>query len=151
LDEAERARASGFRVEWARREFVAGRALLRAALTRYADVPPGSWAFQNDARGKPHLVAGSPALSFNVSHSSGVVACIVARKGRVGVDVESRARSTDPLDLAKRYFAPQEAEELMALSDGQQRRRFFEMWTLKEAYAKARGLGLGLAFDSFTF
>jgi 4'-phosphopantetheinyl transferase len=40
---------------------------------------------------------------------------------------------------------------LRALPLSQQRARFFDFWTLKEAYIKARGLGLSLPLERFWF
>jgi 4'-phosphopantetheinyl transferase len=69
----------------------------------------------------------------------------------VGVDVENTRREIDTLKLAERYFAPSEAADLRGLAASSRQERFFEYWTLKEAYAKARGMGMSLPFDRFSF
>jgi 4'-phosphopantetheinyl transferase len=67
------------------------------------------------------------------------------------VDVENvRAREVS-IDIADRYFAPQEVAALAAAPPHQQPYRFFEYWTFKEAYIKARGMGLSLPLDKFSF
>ena len=69
----------------------------------------------------------------------------------LGVDVESvEAREAD-VDGLDRYFAPEESAALRSLPPAARRRRFFELWTLKESYIKARGLGLAIALDAFRF
>ncbi len=67
------------------------------------------------------------------------------------MDVENvRARDVD-IQIADRYFAQEEVVALRALPREQQQQRFFEYWTLKESYIKARGLGLSLPTDRFAF
>src|SRR6185437_11027402 len=91
------------------------------------------------------------ALQFNISHSSDLVMLGVTSDGALGVDAESiEAREADIQGLG-RYFAPQESAALLALPATARRRRFFELWTLKESYIKARGLGLAIALDAFRF
>ena len=60
------------------------------------------------------------------------------------------ARAT-PSPWRDRFFSPCEARALRALPDSEQTRRFFAYWTLKESYIKARGLGLSLPLDQFSF
>jgi 4'-phosphopantetheinyl transferase len=67
------------------------------------------------------------------------------------VDVENvRAREV-LIDIADRFFAPAEVSALAAVSPHQQQDRFFEYWTFKESYIKARGMGLSLPLDKFSF
>ena len=54
-------------------------------------------------------------------------------------------------ELAERFFAASEAAALAGLPPDQQRRLFFEFWTLKEAFIKARGMGLSIPLDGFAF
>ena len=126
-----------------RRDLVA-RALVRTVLSRYAALAPREWAFCADANGRPRIAnpPPGPGIEFNLSHSGGLVV--------LGVDVESISRNTDT-DRLDRYFAPREREALLALPEAERRRRFFELWTLKESYLKARGEGLRLALDAFAF
>ena len=69
----------------------------------------------------------------------------------IGVDVERLSRVTKPSLIADRFFAPAEVAALRALPEPQQRQRFFELWTLKESYIKARGLGLAIPLHQFWF
>jgi 4'-phosphopantetheinyl transferase len=133
--------------------FLTARVLLRHALSRYASVEPHAWRFEAGPFGRPELSeAHRPlSLSFNVSHTGGLAACAVTRMAQVGLDVESVHRSVDPLRIARHAFAPREREELEALPERERKERFIELWTLKEAYAKARGLGLRLPLRSIEF
>jgi 4'-phosphopantetheinyl transferase len=143
-----------FRFERDRRLFLATRVLVRAVLSRYAAVNPAEWRFVADPRGKPHVSepALTPALHFNLANTSGLVICGVSvAHDALGVDVERVARAADYLPLARRFFAELETDDLRALPAERRPRRFFEYWTLKESYIKARGLGLALPLDQFAF
>jgi 4'-phosphopantetheinyl transferase len=79
-----------------------------------------------------------------------MVACVVALAHDVGVDVEDTTRLVATIDIAERCFAKTEIEELRALPARLQRERFFDYWTLKEAYVKGRGMGLSMPLDRIT-
>jgi 4'-phosphopantetheinyl transferase len=128
------------------------RALLRATLSRYADVPAAAWTFARNAYGKPEI-AGPPGdtdLRFNLSHTAGLVVLLVARGRDVGVDAEAVDRRGRHLEHPEHFFSADEVRALRALPATAQRQRFFELWTLKEAYIKARGLGLALPLQEFS-
>ena len=90
-------------------------------------------------------------LEFSLSHTRGLVVCAVALHDAVGVDVECDRPGLAPLELARRFFAPVEAGLLAGLPPDGQRTAFFELWTLKEAFVKARGMGLGVPLADFSF
>jgi len=77
-----------------------------------------------------------------------MVAVVVGRD--IGVDVEEVPPSA-PFDVVDRSFAPAERATVRSAPPGEQPARFAELWTLKEAYVKARGLGLSLALEGFAF
>ena len=133
--------------------FVVGRALARTMLSRYADVAPRDWPFLIDEHGRPELATrpvGVPDLRFNLTHTPGLVACAIAIGREVGVDVEHVGRQVTH-EIPERFFSPREVADLRALPNHEQRAVFFDYWTLKEAYIKARGLGLALPLRHFTF
>lgn len=135
------------------RTFVVTRALIRMTLSTYGPTRPRDWRFETNQHGCPAVVdaqAGVPRLAFNVSHTHGLVALAVTRGQLVGVDVERVDRVVRD-DIAGRYFAPSEVRELRALPATAQPRAFFEYWTLKEAYIKARGMGLAIPLADFAF
>lgn len=151
LDEEERARADRFRDAGARAQFVAARALLRGAMSACSQQAARPWRFRADARGKPHLDEPKPEFVFNLSHTDGLVACALARGGEIGIDVERIAPTADLLTLARANFSRPEADHVAALDGEARTEAFFAIWTLKEAYAKARGLGLQLDMTAFAF
>jgi 4'-phosphopantetheinyl transferase len=136
-----------------RRRFLLTRALVRTMLSRYAPVAPAHWTFITNVHGRPEILdrpTGTPDLRFNISHTDGLIACAVTIGREVGVDVEHVGRRLTH-DVAGRFFAPREVEDLGRLPDDDQQRMFFDYWTLKEAYIKARGFGLALPLADFAF
>jgi 4'-phosphopantetheinyl transferase len=140
LAPGEQERAARYRVARARDEFQVSRALLRVLLGRYLDRDPSRLEFRPGPQGKPAL-AGAAPLSFNVSHSFGVALIAVRASGEVGVDLEQVRPFENDLGLAGRFFCAAEAAALRALGD-ERREAFFHVWTRKEAYLKASGVGL---------
>jgi len=146
----ERARRGRFVFEKDRHQFLVTRGMIRTLVGQYLDVDPAACRFAADRYGRPSLThpAGRP-LAFNISHTAGLVTCAIARDGEIGVDVEDTTRDVTP-DLPRRFFSPDEAAALEALPEPARKVRFYEYWTLKEAYIKARGMGLSLPLDGFS-
>jgi 4'-phosphopantetheinyl transferase len=146
----ELARVGRFCFEKDRRLALASRALVRRVLSRCAAVTPDEWRFTTNAFGRPEIAAPlvTPRLRFSASNTDGLVMCAVVEQRDVGVDVE-RHRPRAPLEIAATRFAVAERAALLALPRSEQSRRFVELWTVKEAYIKARGRGMSLALDSF--
>jgi 4'-phosphopantetheinyl transferase len=152
LAATERARCARFRIAGARHEYLVAHALLRFTLSRYAGVDPSHWMFSTTARGRPEIaVPRGLRLRFNLSHTSRQVACAVTRERSIGIDVEDIARPLDHAAIAHRFFSSGEVHALRAIPSATRVQRFFELWTLKEAYLKARGIGLSLPLDRFSF
>ncbi len=153
LTEEEHDRRRRFHFERDRHSFLVTRSLVRTVLSRYAAAPPSAWTFVPNRYGRPEIAgpAGVPPLRFNVSHTNGLVVCLVALDREVGVDVEPADRKAPGLSLAERYFAPAEVAALRRLPPSEFGRAFLDFWTLKEAYIKARGMGLALPLSDFAF
>ncbi|MBI4617053.1 MAG: 4'-phosphopantetheinyl transferase superfamily protein [Planctomycetes bacterium] len=153
LSPDEQAHLDRLSLEKVHRQFLVTRALVRNVLSRYAAVDPLAWTFAKNRYGCPRLSGPPwvPPLSFNISHTNGLVAVLVALDREVGVDVEDAKRSGQTVEIADRFFSAVETAELRSLPVAAQRERFFEYWTLKESYIKARGMGLSIPLDQFTF
>lgn len=147
LSEAEREQAARFHFERNRLEYVAAHALLRLMLSEAAGGAPGDWAFEAEPDGKP-VVEGRRGPHFNLSHCQGLVACAVSAQVAIGVDVEPVDRRA-PLDVAERWFAPAERAWLFALPEAERALGFFRLWTMKEAFIKATGKGIGQGLQTF--
>ncbi|HVB39222.1 MAG TPA: 4'-phosphopantetheinyl transferase superfamily protein [Vicinamibacterales bacterium] len=153
LSAAERARRDRFVFERHRHQFLLAHALVRATLSRYTGVDPARWTFVENEYGRPEIASPAVALPlrFNLSHTDGLMACAVTLARDVGVDVEEVTRRAAGLDIAERYFAAAETAALVAVPEPDRHRAFFDYWTLKEAYIKARGMGLALPLRAFAF
>ena len=148
LDTEERERAARFKFAAPRNQFVASHAFLRTMLGRYLGTDPREISFRTSSHGKPELTGGE--LGFNLSHTEGTAIVAVARGLAVGVDVERVRANLEPLELAGRFFSPQEAAWLRAQPEAQRLPAFFACWTAKEAYIKARGGGLSIPLAEFS-
>ena len=153
LSDEERARAARFHFERDRDSYVLAHALARTLLGRLTGVEPRALRFALGAHGRPELEwpAQSPRLRFNISHTHGLVACALALEHDVGVDVEHVERRLEIGRVAPSVFSPDERRALASLDGDALRTRFFQLWTLKEAYIKARGMGLALPLREITF
>jgi 4'-phosphopantetheinyl transferase len=152
LDEEERARLARYRFEEDAREFLISHALLRVSLSQWRQIAPDAWRFRRNEHGRPEIAGKQfPPVRFSLSHTRGLVACIIGEGAEVGIDVENRIRNGNFLAIAERFFAAEEKAALRVLADDRQQDRFLALWTLKEAYSKARGLGLPVAFDEVGF
>jgi 4'-phosphopantetheinyl transferase len=148
LSDDERARQRSFVSPELRRRFGAARAGLRTLLGRHLDLDPRRLAFATNEFGKPRL-AGDGQVHFNLSHCEERAVLAISDTAEVGIDLECE-RPIEHVDLAKRYFHPNEVTAIAASPDeAEQRRAFFLVWTLKEAVVKALGTGLSTPLDSF--
>lgn len=152
LSPSEQARLKRFRFPRDQHLYRVSHALLRCALSQHGDCPPEGWSFTTNAYGKP-AVAGTPGAGpvFNLTHTRSLAVCAIAAADTVGVDVEAVSRSVRPRELAGRFFAPCEAADVLAQPPAAIHERFFAYWTLKESYIKARGRGLAIPLDAFSF
>lgn len=154
LTDDELARARTLRHPVSQQNYLAGRALVRAALSHYTGSRPLDWTFAATRLGRPEIAGPQPIpqLRFNLTHTRGLAACVVTATADCGVDVEQVDRPLRPLRIAEHSFARAEFEDLESRSPADLRERFFSYWTLKEAYYKARGSGIpfrlgGARFD----
>ena len=148
----ERARAARFAFERDRHRFITSHGLLRTILARYVGGAASRIEFSAGTHGKPALSGHSCAaqdIQFSLSHS-GTYALVAVAAGRaVGVDVEVCRPGVDALQLAERFFAAGESQQIAQAPGDAQSRLFYRYWTAKEAYLKGRGVGLSLGLDRF--
>jgi len=146
----ERSRADRFHFEADRRRAVIGRAYLRLLLGRILDLPANTLRFEYDEFGKPGLSPKQALpLEFNVSHSGDLILIAIATGLVVGIDVEKVRADLDLAGIAARFFSAAECKILASLAGPIRYRAFFACWTRKEAYLKAKGVGLSLPLDQF--
>lgn len=147
LSSDELKRASRFKFGKHRRRFIITKGLLRQLLSRYTGIPAQKIQFAYTGKGKPEIV--NHALQFNVSHSHELVAYVFSAQRAVGIDVEYMEKKIEILDLAQRFFAEPEYEQLKAMPEEKRNLAFFNVWTRKEAFVKAIGEGLYYPLKDF--
>ena len=151
LSAEERERAERLKLDKPRRQFVVGRAALRAVLGAHLRTPPQDLAIDCDAHGKPRLAGASDStgLRFNVAHSADVVIVAVTAGCEVGVDVERVRPVSHSEQIARRYFHTAEIDAILALPTSKRDHAFLQCWAGKEAVLKATGTGLTESLASF--
>ncbi|MDQ1348893.1 MAG: 4-phosphopantetheinyl transferase [Acidobacteriota bacterium] len=147
----ERRRYAAYQNAEARRDYLGTRALVRTALAHATGLPAERLRFGADPRARPELIEPPVAgLSISLANTNQLAVGLFALDRAVGVDVELVAPIA-AVGLAECFFSPREAAELSALAEDASLTRFYELWTLREAYLKARGVGLTLPLDQLAF
>jgi 4'-phosphopantetheinyl transferase len=153
LDAGERGRAARFAFEALRLRYVVAHGFLRDVLSRYCGVEPARLAFAAGPQGKPFLQHPPGGVHFNLSHSTAMAICAVART-EIGADIEAARGFRDRTSLEAACFGPKEREWLAEtaaaeVDTAETGDAFFACWTRKEAVLKADGAGLSLGLHSF--
>lgn len=146
LSQNERARHDRLAVPARKLELAAAHALVRIGLEHVTGASAASWRVWRDSVGRPRVEGPHDGWHVSISHTPGLVACLVAPR-IVGVDVEQVSPRVPYMRIAEQVFAPRELEQLRALGEAARIDRFFLLWSVKEAFAKARGEGLGAPLD----
>ena len=153
LSPDEQARANRFHFDKDRRHFIVARACLRKLLGQYLGIKPAALRLAYGDYGKPHLAPAmldQPAkLKFNLAHAAGLAVYAFTRLGEIGVDVEHIKPEFTGDDIARRFFSAAEVDRFEKLPRDARALAFFNCWTRKEAFIKAKGVGLSLPLDQF--
>jgi 4'-phosphopantetheinyl transferase len=144
LDAEERRRARGRRTMQSQHAYAVAHVCLREILAVEIGVESCEIAFARPRStfGKPALADHGSGLTFNLSHTRGLILVAVAYGREVGVDVEWIGRRVRAEALSKRYFGEAERSELARAAEGESARCFLQLWTRREAHAKMTGEGL---------
>jgi len=151
LSADEQAKAARFYFERDRQRYAAAHSVLRILLGRYMDCDPLAIRFCTNSYGKPAIDAPRQehTLTFNLSHSHELALYAFTYDRALGVDVESMRSNIEYEQLARHSFSLNEQQALRELPDDAKQQGFFNGWTRKEAYIKARGMGLSLPLHLF--
>jgi 4'-phosphopantetheinyl transferase len=150
ISREERERADRFHFEADQRRSIIGRGCLRLLLGEILHLPADGLQFEYDEFGKPRLMpVKGPLLQFNVTHSGELILIAITIGRAVGIDVERIRTDFDVDEIATRFFSANERKVLASLDGRAKSEAFFACWTRKEAYLKARGVGLSAALDQF--
>lgn len=151
LSPDERERAARFHFDKDKNQFVQARAALRFILSEYLNVRPQDLEFSYGPQGKPELANGhaESCLRFNLSRRDGLALIAITRGRKIGVDVELVRADVPFLEIADVSFSSVESATLRSLPERLQATGFYNCWTRKEAYVKARGDGLSFPLKQF--
>lgn len=152
LSDQEREQYRRFHFQEDRHHYLVSHALVRNALSKYAQISPAAWVFSESDHGRPEIA--NPNIStirFNLSHSKGLAACIIALSCDCGIDVERVDVRHNSLGVANRMFSKSEFEHMQELKGREQLNYFFTRWTLREAYTKALGTGITFPTHKLNF
>lgn len=152
LDDRDRRRLRILPRPAARGRFVASRLLLKHLVATVSDIAPEAVRLAYEPGGRPYAVCpGAYRVDISLSHTGDLLVAGVSRRGRIGVDVEATGRPMRYDDVGRRLCAPAERAALAKLAEPERERLLLRLWTLKEAYTKALGCGMRLAFAEFEF
>jgi len=148
----EQARAARFHFERDRQHFIVARGCLRTILARYLEIDPSEIQFTYTPYGKPELspsTSQEQPLNFNLAHSGAFALYAFTQTGEIGVDLEYVRPEFAGDDIAQRFLSSDEVARLTELDASVRHEAFFNCWTRKEAFIKAKGIGLSLPLDQF--
>lgn len=152
LSRQEQAQCQRFRFPDDSHHYLVSHALVRNLLSKYIDLAPDKWLFEKSEKGKPEIANPNlPPVRFNLSHTRGLAACIVTSSCDCGIDVERIYSRHNPIGVAKRMFSDTEYKFMLELHGREQLEFFFSRWTLREAYVKARGIGISFPTRKLNF
>ncbi|MBU0455521.1 MAG: 4'-phosphopantetheinyl transferase superfamily protein [Pseudomonadota bacterium] len=141
LDESERLRADRFFLAADRQRFLIAHGLLRKVLSLYVDQPPEALQFTYGESGKPYVLQSSPGrVQFSLSHSRDCAVIAVTQNDDVGVDIEYIDPRKKTKRIAERYFSDLEYAYYHQAKEKDV--TFYQLWTAREAFIKAKGEGL---------
>lgn len=145
-------KAGKFRFEDDQLRSIIGRGSLRFLMSKYIGLSPEKILFEYGDKGKPYIeeIKRKGHFSFNISHSGDIILIGFSCFENIGVDVERIRLSNDFKSIAFNYFHPLEIKFLDSFDEDEKNNIFFQIWTLKEAFLKSTGQGLGKPLKSFS-
>jgi 4'-phosphopantetheinyl transferase len=152
LSQDERQRAVRYQRSVDRDRFIAGRGILRKIISTYLALAPCELRFTYNEYGKPAVSddQNDCALSFNLSHSAELALYAVTMGRDVGIDIEHIREDFATIEIAEQFFSKDEVAEIKSLPMDQRTLGFFNCWSRKESFIKAKGMGVSYILDRFT-
>lgn len=115
--------------------------ICRKAVSEFCGISPDQIKFSFGEYGKPYAVGLD--VHFSISHSGDYAVCAVSDK-EIGIDIE-KIRKINPKTF-ERFASEKEIGYISSHQNG-----LFEIWTLKEAYFKCVGTGIGTDIKNVSF
>ncbi len=140
LSEEERKSATRFRFDKHRHRYIIAHAAMRKIVANHLNISTHALNIDFNKYGKPYI-SNNP-LYFNLSHSEDIALVSISFHGQVGIDIEFLKSEIDMLGIAQRFFHPIEFEQLIKIPPENRSHYFYTCWTGKEAFLKAKGIGI---------
>lgn len=138
--------AMSFKSAIVRRTKLLGESMVRKLIGRNWGLDAGAFGISRGSHGKPYVVNVGMPVYFNLSHSGNYIVCALSER-EIGVDIEKRNRIRT--EVARRFFHPQEVQQLERLDGELQADLFFRYWSVKESFLKYTGEGLAASLSGF--
>lgn len=153
LSEEELRRHKRYHFQRDRHLYLVSHAMVRHLLAGYLEREPKELEFVTNPYGRPEIKheRGDPIVRFNLSHTRDLAALVVTHTWPCGIDVETKRYRWNISSLADSVLSAEEMSSLQKLPQAEHAHHFLRYWTLKEAYVKARGMGLSLPLDKLSF
>lgn len=147
LSTEEKNRAARFYFEKHRRRFMQSHGILRTILAHYLNIAPENISLKTDHHGKPYIENSN--VFFNLSHSGDYALVAIGLDSALGIDLE-KFSSRSYRGLAQQMFSEAENQQLLSCPQYLEAAVFFSIWSQKEAFIKACGLGLHYPTKTFS-
>ncbi len=127
------------------------RGVLRWVLAQVTEKSPESLLFKYSQFGKPSLAGPTDGVQFNLTHSNDLLAIAISRSTPVGIDFEWITPHDDRMSVSSEVFTHNENQAINSPYDLDHGSSFYTIWTAKEAFVKAIGMGLNFNMKDFEF
>jgi 4'-phosphopantetheinyl transferase len=147
LSEDEKKRSEKLLNDDKRRKFLASRFALRTIISRYTGASEKDVRFNYSEEGKPYLdtLLSDRDIEFNLSHSGNFMIIALSKSLPVGIDLEMIVSMHAKGQIISQYFSSGDAVFYQRLPVYQRQCIFYQLWTLKESFSKAHGMGFSLS------
>jgi 4'-phosphopantetheinyl transferase len=140
LDEKEKRRFEAMAGPIRPREFLGGRSLAKTMAGRILGIEASAVRIEVERGGRP-FIPRPHELNIGLTHTREYAACALSRM-RIGLDIEELGCKEGLVRVESYAFSSRERDSLACCSGEERERRFFRIWTLKEAYLKRLGRGV---------
>ena len=149
LSNVEKERSRKFKYPIHQERFEKRISWVKKVLADQLGLPAYKIHFNYNEFGKPYL-SNSKMADFNYSHSGSYVMLAISPEHPIGCDIEQIDRTVDVANICEQFFSPAEVRAFKAYPPQEQHQIFFNLWSRKEAFIKAHGVGLSYGLNNFS-
>ena len=123
--------------------------LLRIILGEYLNCHPSKLKFNSNHYQKPHITHPKTNIQFNISACANRFVAVFCQRHSIGIDIELIRKIDDIKQMTSDYFTSNEIVWVFSHNTLMLETAFFNIWSKKEALAKAIGKGLSIGINQF--